>query len=141
MCSNTVMMLNNICWLWKAKAEQHGWGDRSAQLVWEMQQNRQAQMVSGQILLFGIILPFYKRKERAVSHKCLLLCLSNCTAPLCLLLFGYSWELCHLHQREEICVEYNCGEKTWFWPRGFINFVFPSWKSLVDLCLHPFILS
>jgi len=46
-------------------------------------------MVSGQILLFDIMLLFCKREERAMSHKCLLLCLYNCTASLCLLLFSF----------------------------------------------------
>lgn len=71
MCNNTVMMLNNICWLWKAEAQQYGWRDRSPQCLGNASKQRRAQMVSGQIVLFGIMLRFYKKEERAMSHKCL----------------------------------------------------------------------
>lgn len=32
------VMLDCICCLWKATAEQHGWGDKSAHFVWKMYQ-------------------------------------------------------------------------------------------------------
>lgn len=64
MCNNTVMMLNNICWLWKAQAEQHGWGDRSAQFVWEMHQNRgKCRWSQGRFCYLALCCFFIKEKR------------------------------------------------------------------------------
>lgn len=94
-------------------------------------------MVSGQILLSGIMLSLYKKEERPMSHECLLLFLFNCRALLCPLLFSCCWEFSHNKEYKWICVDCSCGEQTSFWPRGFVNFVSPFQNPLSTCAFTP----
>lgn len=136
MWDNAVMMLNNICWLWKAEAEQHGWGDRSAQFVWEMHQNRvERRWSQGKFCYLALCWLFVKGKRGpwvtsvfGVVFPIALHCIS------CSVIVGN-----FLVYIKEETHEYSCGEQTLFWPRAFINFVLPSWSSLVNLRLRAFL--
>lgn len=90
-------------------------------------------MVSGQIVLFGIMLPFYKREERAMSHKCLCFVFATALHP-----YAYSCSVI-----AENFVTYIEEKRVQLWRTNLVlakrvyKFCFLSWKSLVDLCLHP----
>lgn len=119
------MMLNNTSWLWKAKAEQPGWGDRSAHFAWEMHQNRgERRWSQGRLCYLALCCLFIKRKRGpwVTSVFCFVF-------PIALHPYAYSCSavagsfLIYTKEYKQIRVEYGCGEQTWVWPRGFVNFV------------------
>lgn len=132
------MMLNNTSWLWKAKAEQHGWGDRSAHFAWEMHQNRgEHRWSQGRFCYLALCCLFMKRKRGpwVTSVFCFVL-------PVALHPYAYSCSavagsfLIYAKKYKQICVECSCGEQTWVWPRGFVNFVSPFQNPLSTFFLN-----
>lgn len=118
-------MLNNTSWLWKAKAEQHGWGDRSVHFAWEMHRNRGKHRWSqGRFCYLALCCPFIKRRRGPWVMS--VFCFFSSIAVHC---YAHSYsavaESFPTTEYKWICVDYSCGEQTCVWPRGFLNFVSP----------------
>lgn len=126
-------MLNNTSWLWKGKAEQHGWGDRSAHFAWEMHQNRgEHRWSQGRFCYLALCCLFIKRRRGpwVMSVFCFVF-------PIALHCYAHSYSaaagnfLTYTKECNWICVEEICGEQNCVWPKT--NFVSP-FQNLLSTC-------